>query len=320
VTLELHPEEMLDAARRGTLGPQGFADLHAHLDRCAGCRLALALGDDLRAEAAVTSADNALLGQMVGGALAEPGTFVPSPLPARASDTGPFGRSAGRFARRAAIALALLFVGGSAGAAIWSAGGTHLLGKLWPEIVPLPRKQQSAPASDGPAASRARAATPLVPPLPPSAPAPAPAPEETSGPARPRVHAPTPVALETADDVFADANRARRAGDYDVALRRYAQLHRQFPGTRQEMTARVIVGDLSLTSGATRDALTSFDSYLAASPEGTLAEEARVGRALALQKLGRRGEERDAWKQLLRRHPDSVQVTRARDRLTELGE
>jgi TolA-binding protein len=318
VTLELHPEEMLDAARRGTLGPQGFADLHAHLDRCAGCRLSLALGDDLHAEAAVTSADNALLGQMVGGALSEPGVFgpLPLPLPGRPSDTGPFGRSAGRFARRAAIALSLLFVGGSAGAAIWSAGGTHLLGKLWPEIVPLPRERKpSAPASVGAPASRAPVIQPLEA-LPPSATVP----DEAPAPARPRAHAPAPVALETADDVFADANRARRAGDYTVALRRYAQLHRQFPGTRQEMTARVIVGDLSLTSGATRDALASFDSYLAATPDGTLAEEARVGRALALQKLGRRGEERDAWKQLLRRHPDSVQVTRARERLAELGE
>jgi tetratricopeptide (TPR) repeat protein len=297
-TLELHPEEMLDAARRGTLGPQSFADLHAHLERCAACRLSLALGDDLRLEAAVTSADNAMLAQMVGGALAdEPGVAVPS----RASGVG-------RFARRAAIALALLFVGGSAGAAIWSAGGTRLIGRFWPDIVPLPRPTPSAPRP-----TPVRAAT-LVVEAPPEAPV------VPALPARAHSRLETRAATETADDVFADANRARRAGDYAFALRRYAQLHRQFPGTRQEMTARVIVGDLSLAGGATRDALASFDSYLAASPDGTLAEEARVGRSLALQTLGRRDEEREAWKQLLRRHPDSVQVARARDRLNELGE
>ena len=52
--------------------------------------------------------------------------------------------------------------------------------------------------------------------------------------------------------------------------------------------------------------------------DGTLAEEARVGRALALQKLGRRAEEREAWTQLLLRHPHSVQEERARARLQEL--
>ncbi len=301
MTLELHPEQMLDAARRGTLNPQGFADLHAHLDRCAACRLSLALGDDLRAEAAVTSADDAVLAHMMGGALAiEPGVFGRLPVPARSS-------GAGRFARRAAIALALLFVGGSAGAAIWSAGGTRLLGKLWPDIVPLPHAQ--------PTAAPAHPVSPVVEAVPVLAPE-----EPFPAPAHPRAHAPAPVTLETAEDVFADANRARRAGDYAVALRRYAQLHKQFPGSRQEMTARVIVGDLSLTGGSVRDALASFDSYLAASPDGTLAEEALVGRALALQKLGRPAEERDAWKQLVRRHPESVQVTRARDRLAVLGE
>ena len=59
-TIDLHPEDMLDAARRGTLGAAAAEDLHAHLDRCAACRLSLTLPDDLHAEAAVTSADDAL--------------------------------------------------------------------------------------------------------------------------------------------------------------------------------------------------------------------------------------------------------------------
>ncbi len=84
------------------------------------------------------------------------------------------------------------------------------------------------------------------------------------------------------------------------------------------MTARVVVGDLQLEEGPSRDALASFDSYLAANPAGTLAEEARVGRAVALGRLGRRAEEREAWSQLLREHPNSVQGARARRRLAEL--
>ena len=129
---------------------------------------------------------------------------------------------------------------------------------------------------------------------------------------------PLPPPRASADELFADANRARRAGDVSLALRRYAELGRTFPGSREEVTSRVVVGDLLLAEGPTRDALASFDSYLATSPNGTLAEEALVGRASALMRLGRRDDERDAWTRLLREHPDSVQGDRARRRLSEL--
>jgi TolA-binding protein len=155
----------------------------------------------------------------------------------------------------------------------------------------------------------------------PLAPAEAPAPEALAPPAPPphlpRLHVPLPPRA-TADQLFAEANRARRGGDVPLALRRYAELRRAYPGSREELTARVVVGDLLLAEGPPRDALASYDSYLAASPKGTLAEEALVGRASALMRLGRRDEEREAWTQLLREHPDSVQVARARRRLGEL--
>jgi TolA-binding protein len=145
------------------------------------------------------------------------------------------------------------------------------------------------------------------------APAPAAAP-----PHLPRLHVPLPPPRATAGELFADANRARREGDVPLALRRYAELRRAYPGSREELTSRVVAGDLLLAEGPTRDALASFDSYLTASPTGTLAEEALVGRASALMRLGRGDEERAAWAQLLREHPDSVHAERARRRLAEL--
>jgi TolA-binding protein len=302
-TIDLHPEEMLDAARRGTLGAAATEDLRAHLARCVACRVSLTLADDLRAEAAVTGADGALLARMVRGALAdEPRVTFDVRAPRARSGAG----------RRVAVAVALLLVGGSGGAAVWSMGGAAFVRRLAPEILPFSRRHERATV----AASRAVAPSiavpaPTVEPMlaPPAAPA--------LGPAAPRAvraEAPAP----TAEDLFADANRARRAGDYPRALHRYSELRRAYPGTRQELTARVIVGDLQLEDGPARAALAEFDSYLAASPDGTLAEEARVGRAVALMRLGRRDEEREAWSQLLRAHPNSVQGARARRRLTEL--
>lgn len=303
-TIDLHPEEMLDAARRGTLSAAATEDLRAHIARCAACRVSLTLPDDLRAEAAVTGADDALLASMVHGAMLGEPRVAHEDRPRRASGAG----------RRVAVALALLFVGGSGGAMVWSMGGASFARRFVPEILQLPRR---AEAPRAPAAARpAPEVTPL--PVAEAAPQEAPAVEPPPPPRHlARLHVPLPP-RPTADQLFAEANRARRAGDVPLALRRYAELRREHPGSREELTSRVVVGDLLLDEGSARDALTSFDAYLANSPTGTLAEEALVGRASALMRLGRREDEREAWARLLREHPDSVQGPRARRRLAEL--
>ena len=303
-TIDLHPEEMLDAARRGTLGAAATDDLRAHLARCVACRLSLTLADDLRAEAAAKDADgasdDALLARMVRGALHGEPRVAYDARPHRRAGAG----------RHVAVAIALLLVGGSGGAAVWSMGGVGFVRRFVPEIFQLPRHEAAPAAPRAPTVAPA----PVLVPTPPPAEAPV-APAPSSRVVRARVEAPPTL---TADALFADANRARRAGDYPRALRRYGELRRAYPGSRQEMTARVVVGDLQLEEGPAREALASFDSYLAANPQGTLAEEARVGRAVALMRLGRRDEEREAWGQLLREHPNSVQRERARRRLVEL--
>ena len=196
-------------------------------------------------------------------------------------------------------------------------GGASFVHRFVPEILQLPRRQH-APAA-APRAVASSIAAPAPPAVAAEAPTEAPAPPVVAPPPSRTVRARVEAApVLTADALFADANRARRAGDYPRALRRYAELRRAYPGSRQEMTARVVVGDLQLEEGPARDALANFDSYLAADPDGTLSEEARVGRAVALMRLGRRDEEREAWSQLLRVHPNSVQGARARRRLAEL--
>jgi TolA-binding protein len=319
-TIDLHPEEMLDAARRGTLAGGAAEDLRAHLDRCAACRASLTLPDELHAEAAVTSADDALLASLVRGAMTN------TPAAARVATEGRAHRAHGGGAgRRLAVAVALLLVGGSGGAAVWSMGGATFVRRFVPEILQLPRRHETVRSPAAPPA-RVHVAPEVVEMAPPemaprevAPPAPAEAPAPPAAPAHlPRFHVPLPPPRPTADELFAEANRARRAGDVPLALRRYAELRRAYPGSREELTSRVVVGDLLLAEGPTRDALASFDSYLAASPKGTLAEEALVGRASALMRLGRRDDERDAWNRLLREHPDSVQGARARSRLSEL--
>jgi TolA-binding protein len=112
------------------------------------------------------------------------------------------------------------------------------------------------------------------------------------------------------------ASTARRWAD---ASRAFAELGQRYPGTREEIVARALYGQLLLDQrGEPLRALKMFERYLAADPSGALAEEARLGRANALRRLGRPREERSAWLELLREHPGSLHAAAARARLATL--
>jgi hypothetical protein len=115
------------------------------------------------------------------------------------------------------------------------------------------------------------------------------------------------------------AEQARTARRWADASRAFADLGRQYLGTREEIVGRALFGQLLLDQlGEPRRALAMFERYLAVDPSGALAQEARLGRAQALRRLGRPHEERSAWLELLREHPGSVHVAAARTRLAAL--
>jgi len=129
---------------------------------------------------------------------------------------------------------------------------------------------------------------------------------------------PSAPAEGSAASLFRDANAARRAGNFELARTRYAELQARYPETDEARVSRVSLGKLLLSAGRTREAEREFQSYLRARG-GSLDEEALVGRADALGRLGENAEERRVWEVLLRGHPSTVYATRARQRLLELG-
>lgn len=127
-----------------------------------------------------------------------------------------------------------------------------------------------------------------------------------------------PAEAKGAAPLFAEANEARRRGEFGRALALYRELDLRFRASPEAQVARATSGRLLLERGDAAGALDRFDAYLR-SGGGPLSEEIMAGRALALGRLGRESDEADAWASLLRRHPGSAHAPRAEARLRALG-
>ena len=211
------------------------------------------------------------------------------------------------------LAAAALLVGGAAAAAMSLGEGQ------WPGL----RGAATAPAAvDPPAVATAkthRSAVPVA-----DVPEPAAiaaiaepvvavtAPVAHLRPVRAPAAAPAPVVGPA--ELFDTAAEARRRSDYGRALDLDRELEQRYPTSIEAQASRAIVGRLLLDRGDPAGALAKFDSYLTAG-SGGLGEEAMVGRATALDRLGKSDEATRAWGALVAAFPDSPYAARARARL-----
>jgi TolA-binding protein len=120
--------------------------------------------------------------------------------------------------------------------------------------------------------------------------------------------------------LFAEANRARRAGDTERAVHLYKKLQRAHPDSSEAKVSYTIMGQLLMHEKEPEAALKQFDGYLGGKDTGSLSEEALIGRARALRQMGKRDQERATLQQLLRAFPRSIHVAYARQRLAELSD
>jgi TolA-binding protein len=258
---------------------------------CEECAFERALRGDSAAEGMPRAGDAALIDRLFEGGS--------SPLRA----PGPARR--GVWLSVPAAACLLLLVSVAAGAA----------------MVAVPRFWHHLGSSPSTAATRsthpyaAVAPTPAVgaaspPPIEPLKPATVPRRRLAIGASAPAAYAAT---------LFAEANRLRHQGAYESAAVAYQRLIEGSPGSREGLAALVVLAQLELDRrGAPSAALPLFERYLKAQPHGPLAEEARVGRAVALERLDRPAQERAAWLELLQEHPRSVHDDQAKNRLLRL--
>jgi TolA-binding protein len=298
---DLHPEDLIDRANRGTANAAELVRLEQHLAECAVCRVERALMAQAASDAAPLRDETLLVARL---------KHHVAPMPAA--------RGATRSKRKRALVAVALAVGTAASAA---AAATYVIvrGAAAPQaVMTAPPSQRAQPAAAQPGArtpQRGESRELVAAEVETARPSGKQSDPEPARPALPAVAEPT-----SSSELFSRANQARRDGKVTEAARLYRALQERFSGSSEELVSRVTLGRLLLDRlGDSRGALVQFNSYLASPGGGVLREEAMVGRALSLGRMGRVAEERAAWQALLDSFPKSTQRKRAQARLVELG-
>ncbi|WP_438018852.1 tetratricopeptide repeat protein [Sorangium sp. So ce315] len=335
--------ELLTRVRRGVATEPDRLAFDAHLGACASCRMAWEIAQDFDAVGAAEPGDAELLARIAGVAIGRAAACgAPDNDVRRGDDAAPPGsgfiqRRAGGWRRAAWLyaAAAVLLCGAAAAAATAllerrpaPGPGARPAAPALRAVVSRPRPPvppEAAPSAPDGAPAPGGAAQPDGAPAPggaalPDPAAPAPRPRETprETPRVPGAAAPSPAA-STAEQLFREANDARRAGSTQRAIELYRALQRRFAGSPEATLSLVSLGSLLLDGGSPGAALAQFDRYLGVAGARPLAVEALYGRGRALRALGRSGDEAQTWRRMLREHPSSPYAEHARRRLAELG-
>jgi hypothetical protein len=288
---DLHPEDLLERAARGGVGAADAARLEQHLAECAVCRVERALSAQAALDAAPLRDEKLVVARLKRDVSAR----LASPTARRTRRKGAVVAMIVVAASLASVAAAATLVVARRAPALrvnvlQQRPARSLVAQLPPKTAPVATAQ---PSAEQPSDSVPEAARPM------------------------KLAGVEPV---SPSELFSRANQARRDGKVTEAARLYRALQERFSGTSEELVSRVSLGRLLLDrSGDSRGALVQFNSYLASPGAGALREEAMVGRALALGRLGRAREERAAWNALLDAWPKSTHRKRAEARLAELG-
>jgi TolA-binding protein len=338
--VDLHPEDLLEREACGELTPAEADRLRAHLEVCEVCRFERLARRDVRAE--VDEAEEVDVQRLLSTVLTPEmlrRPAVPSAPPPRRRVVQP---------RVLLLAAAMLTIASVAGAAGWTELREKVSGRH-----PAIETQIEAPARTSTVAARPPAAkvaaapgpvasvdpgeeTPAVtalvePPVPellaaaPLSPEPRtttthvaalPAQELVTANVVRATAAPAAEPPVGAAGLFDRANEARHAGDRTAAIQGYRALLAQYPASAEAHQALAALGKMLLDGGDSGAAVRCFDDYLRTG--GPLRQDVMADRALALQRLGRPGDEAAAWSALLASYPASVHAERARRRLAEL--
>jgi TolA-binding protein len=297
-------DDLIALARRGELSPAEARRLAVYLGASDDARLIHDIGADYDRMQTVRPDDEALL-ERVGLRLIERHARGSRRSPSRWRAPALIGLGA-LLASAAAAAVGVFQVGSATSAVVGWASSAQRAPESAPQKATAAASEGQAEVSTAPEVKRPERVAPTD--------VGAPVPDATSM-RSPAATASIPSESSDARALFSRANSERKAGRVAEALVTYAELRRRFPTSSEALLSRVLCGRLLLARGDDRAAAAEFAAYLAASPNGTLAEEALHGRAQALHSLGRTSDEHEMWRVLLERFPKSIHAKTARERL-----
>jgi TolA-binding protein len=317
--IDLHPEDLLDRHAEGTLTDADRVRLETHVQSCTACRFELAARRDFSDLAALAPRSTLIT---------EPGVESPHDT-ARIAVFGS-ASSGGRTKAKRRVALIALAAALAAGVSL-AAAAVRIIARDQSES----RARTNSELLDTKRANQARTLAPVASVQAnhtivgeTSASGSAPVKLDDLPVAGPKAGGAELGQVKAAEQhsapgaaaaLFRAANEARRDRDGARAIALYRRLEAQHPSSEEARLSYATLGRLLLDRGDARSALDEFDEYLSHGG-GPLGEEALVGRALSLQKLGSVREEITAWNEILRRFPRSVHARLARARLSALGE
>jgi TolA-binding protein len=281
-----HPEALIDLALHGRLEEAQWRNLREHLVACRPCSTQIRLAGWMNRDAGDDLAD-ALMRDRI--------------TLSRVLERWEQGRPRRRFPlvpRWVLIGAAAVALSGATAAATW-----------WSSRQTRPEPQPP------PSMIRARTSRPRLPPaIPATSPPEAPAPEQTVGeqPAK-LIRKEQPAASV----LFARASDLRSRGQIAAAVATFRRLQRLYPDSRESGISPLVLGRLWLENGRADLAAPEFSRYLKSG--GAASEEALMGHAVALRRMGRVSEEAADWNTLLDEYPGSLYAADARRRLDELA-
>ena len=169
----------------------------------------------------------------------------------------------------------------------------------------LDARLQSQAAATLAAAQQAAAAAPVAPPTD----------GDPAAPSQPAPAAPVaspPPARELYSQAYADYAR----GNYDLALQGYREYLRYYPDTDLSDNAQYWIGESLYAKRLYAEAVDAWDVLLREYPASDKLPDGRFKRAMALERLGRRREALDEFRQVAQRYPNSEAGRKAKERLT----
>lgn len=141
----------------------------------------------------------------------------------------------------------------------------------------------------------------------------------TGGVGAPAAAVAAPAPCAPASQLFPDANSDRGAGNYDLALKEYADYLRCYGNLPLASTAQFYIGVIHGIQGDNEAAVQDFDTVLEKYPENNKTADAHYAKGLALVKLGRRTEGADEFAQVIKDYPKNDIASQACEQRKKLG-